>query len=159
MKKFLSSVSIFVFLSLNANAAVTPTPVFAQGPKPYVQQILPAGTTATAILVTAGSNGTIIKGIECTNTDTAAASVVQFNLARSAVNYLMASVNVPLSSGNTSAAAAVNMMSPTNWPGLPVDAAGNPFINLASGDTLLMNVTVTVNSGKVVSCIAIGADY
>lgn len=162
MKKlFVLALCVLLAFANATQAGVTATPVFAQAPKPYVQQILPATTTTTVILVTAGANGTIIKGINCTNTDTAAASLVQFNVARSAVNYLQTTVNVPLSSGNISAATAppVNAMAPANWPGLPVDSNGDPFLNLASGDTLLMNVTVTVNSGKVVACTAVGADY
>ena len=152
-----------------AVVTVTQTPVFPQIPRQWKWQMLPAGTTVATTFITPGPNGSIIKSIVCTNNDSAQAQVVQFNVLRSTISYLLGSVNVPLSSGNTAAAVPVNALAPTVIPGLPVDSDGNPYIYLegtnaaagtpAGADVLQASVTVTVNTGKATSCFATGADF
>lgn len=139
----------------HAQAAVTNTPVFAQAPKPYVATIVNADASTLKTVATGGANGTIIKSLQASNTDSGASYAIQVTVKGN----LVCTVNLPTSAGNTTTFLAVSLISPSACPGLPVDAAGNPFIILASGDTLQVNSTTTVTAAKVVSVTAIGADY
>jgi hypothetical protein len=47
-------------------------------------------------------------------------------------------------------------MSPTNWPGLPIDAWGNPYLILNSGDTLACTFASALTSTDVINLVAIG---
>lgn len=96
-----------------------------------------------------------------TNTDSGAAYAIQLNVTISATNYLIGTVNVPLSAGNTTAAPSVNLLSALNnfGPYLCKDANGNPYIYLANGSTLKVNSTTTVTSAKTVTFFAQGGDY
>lgn len=138
--------------------AVTATPVFPQTVQSPVIQILPATTTGLVTVYTAGTNGSKIENIICTNTDTAAAYAITLTVVVSSTNYIIGTINVPLSSGNTTSAAAVSLINSTNLP-LAKDSNGNPYLLLASGAVLKANSSTTVNTGKVVSIVAMGGDY
>lgn len=135
---------------------VTATPIYPQAINSSSQQILPADTTTLKTLYTAGTNGSKVESILLTNTDTAAAYAIQFSVTISATTYLLGTVNVPLSSGNTIAAPSINALQSSNLP-LSFDAFGNPYLYLASGAVLKINSLTTVNSGKIVSAICTAA--
>ena len=44
-------------------------------------------------------------------------------------------------------------------PGMPLDQDGNPFTYIESGDTINVNITSTITSGKVISCLGVQADF
>jgi hypothetical protein len=159
LRRFLLSAAAAIVIALPPlaapRAAVTATPVFAQTPKVYQAQIQNAQGTSGVTLVTAGSNGTIVKGIVASNTDSSNAYAVQLSVN----GYLLCTVNVPLSSGAMTAAPAVALIAPAGCPGLPLDGAGNPFISLQSGASLAINTTTTVTAAKTVAVTAVGADY
>ncbi len=137
--------------------ATTSTPIFPQTINSSSQQILPADTTTLKTLYTGGANGSKVESILLTNTDTVAAYAIQFSVTISAVTYLLGTVNVPISSGNTIIAPAINALQSANLP-LSFDAFGNPYLYLASGAVLKINSLTTVNTGKIVSatCTAAG---
>ena len=137
--------------------AVTATPVFTQTPSLSLAQILPADTTVAKTIVTAGANGTKITALTASSND--AARIVQINLVRSAVVYILTTVTVAANSGTDGTAASVNLLNTTSLPGLPIDNDGQPYLLLKSGDTLTAAVTVTVTAAKTISIAAIGADF
>lgn len=137
---------------------VTATPIYPQTITTGVVQILPATASNLVTLYTAGTNGSKIECIMATNTDTAAAYAITLTVVISATNYILGTVNVPLSSGNTTAAPAISLLASSNIP-LSKDPDGNPYLYLASGAVLKVNSSTTVNTSKVVSFIAQGGDY
>ena len=143
---------------LAAPAFAATAPNYAGSPMSDVAQITNATGTAAVTLTTAGSNGSRRFSLACASTDTAAHSLVVAKV-RSGVSYLLATVNIPASSGNVAGTPRVAVLSTTNFPGVPLDPTGNPFLTLQSGDTLTIAVTASVTSGDVVACEASGVDF
>ena len=141
--------------------AVTATPIFPQTITNAVATIVPADTSSLKTLYTGGSNGSRVENILVTNTDAAAAYAIQLTVVISATNYLIGTVNVPLSAGNTTAAPTVNLLSALNnfGPYICKDSNGNPYLYLANGAVLKVNSTTTVNTSKQVTFFAQGGDY
>src|SRR5437868_186174 len=123
-------------------------------PKAGVVQINNGNGTTAQTLMTGGSTGTKIVGLNLANTDTAA-KIAQIFLVRSSTSYLIGSVSVPAGAGNDGSTAAVNALSSAMVPGLPVDNDGNRYLFLQSGDTLTVGVTVAMTSGKLMHCVAV----
>lgn len=136
----------------------TATPIFPQAITSPSVQILPADTTALKTLYTAGTNGSKIENIIATNTDSAAAYGLQLSVTTGATTYLLGTINVPLSAGNTTAAPAISLLNSTNLP-TAKDSNGNPYLYLASGSVLKVNSLTTVTAAKIVSITVNGGDY
>jgi hypothetical protein len=145
-----------------AEAAVTATPVFPQTPKGPLAQILNGTGTAQVTLVTAGANGSKVISIVCSSTDTVDRSL-NLTRVRSATSYLLTQVDMPALSGDAGSSSGftppVGVIAQGNIPGLPMDSDGNAFIYLESGDTLVINTTVTLTSAKIIACSAVSADF
>lgn len=137
---------------------VTATPVFPQTIKNYTQTILPADTTTVKSLAVAGANGTKIEAFNVALTDTTTRDV-QIYATISATNYLLGTVNIPLSSGNTNAVPSVDILRSAQLPGLAYDANGNKYLYLASGTTLSVACTTTVTAAKAITFFAQGEDF
>lgn len=148
--------------ALPAPAAVTPNSVVtAQAVKRGVVQFLQgtdvAGTYKT--LYTAGVNGSKCFGMFETNNDASATHLVTVQIFNATVGYGGVAVTSASSDGYANATPAKNLMSPANWPGLPVDANGNPFIYLASGDTLQATFATALTSTDVLNIFVNCVDY
>lgn len=160
-------VILFLILALTCNvalAATTPNSVVtAQTPNLGVVQFLQgtdvAGTYKT--LYTGNANGSKIISLVATTNDPSAGHLVTCEIVLSAVKYGGVAVSVPVNSGFTGASAVpVNMMSSTNWVGLPVDSDGNPFIYLPSASyTLQCTFATALTSGKVLNVQAVSGDF
>lgn len=137
----------------NSNVAM-----YIQTIKGWLQQILPADTTTLKTLVTAGVNGSRVNSIVVAMTDTTTRDV-QIWLTRSAVNYLLGTVNIPLSAGNTNAAPSVNILGNAQIPGLAFDSNGNPYLDLFAADVLAFACTGTVTAAKSINIVAYGGDF
>lgn len=153
-----------------AIAAVTPnSAVMPQAPNTkattFVQGTDAAGTYKT--VYTGGTNGSKIIGIYVTTNDGSAAHLVtiQYSTSTSAhcgTNSCFggAAVTVPTSSGFANGAPSVNMLNPANWPGLPVDASGNPYLFLPTSSTTLEATFATaLTSSDVINVVVIAADF
>lgn len=133
-------------------------PYFFDVPNVSVVRIANADTTTLKTLVTAAANGTKVVGITLTSDDTSARDVT-IGITRSAVFYPLGTVTVPITAGTIAATAGVNALDrDTKIPGLPVDSDGNPFLHLASGDTLQIKALVTVTSAKFINAVAFHGD-
>lgn len=142
--------------AVTANSNITPqTP--NRGIVQFLQGTDAANTDKT--LYTAGANGSICKGMTATTNDGSTAHLITVQLKNGSVDYGGTAVNVPVSSGFASGAPPVNMMSSTNWPGLPLDSDNNPFIYLISGDTLQAQYASTLTSAKVANVIVVCSDF
>ena len=139
-----------------SNAPIFPTAV-NRGIVQFLQGTDSAGTYKT--IYTAGSNGSIIKALWATTNDASLAHLVTCQIVNTAVSYGGTAVSIPISSGFASGAPPVNMMSFVNWPGLPLDSDGNPFLYLVSGDTLKCTFATGLTSSDVINLVAVASDF
>lgn len=145
-----------------AYAAVTPNSIVtAQTIKRGVVQFLQgtdvAGTYKT--LYTAGANGSKCFGMVETNNDGSATHVVTVQVFNGAVGYGGTAIISASNDGFINTAPPKAMMSPAAWPGLPIDANGNPFIYLVSGDTLQATFATALTSMDVLNIFVSCVDY
>lgn len=139
--------------------AVTHEGVFVQTPKITPAAFTNADSANTKKTIgTAGTNGMKVVAVSIASTDTSA-RIAQLWLTRSATSYLLASYSVPITSGSDGSTVSANLLASYVWPGLPVDADGQPYLFLESGDTLQVSFTTQVTSGKEIDVVAVGANF
>lgn len=161
MKKILGFLA-FVLFAGAVSAATTPNSIVtAQTPSRGIVQFLQGtdspGTYKT--LYTAGTNGSIIKGLFVTTNDPSASHLVTCQLVNGGVKYGGVAATIAISSGFANAVPQVNLMSPSNWLGLPLDSDGNPYLLMNSGDTLQCTYATTLTSTDLINIIAITSDF
>lgn len=160
-RKLLSAIGL-IALAAGLIGAVTPNSfVSPQTPNRGIVQFLQgtdsAGTYKT--LYSAGTNGSRCYGIWETNNDASATHLVTLQLVNSAVKYGGMAITTAESDGFANATPAKNLISSTNWPGLPVDQYGNPYIQLVSGDTLQATFATNLTSSDLINIVAVCADF
>jgi hypothetical protein len=149
----------------SSQAAVTPnSAVTMQTPTRGVVQFLQgtdsAGTYKTVYTAQApgpaASNGARCNALWLTTDDTVP-HLVTVQLTNGGIRYGGTAVLTIASAGYVNAVPAMNLLSPTLWPGLPLDSDGNPYLQLASGDTLQATyaapaLTASTRINLVISC-------
>lgn len=115
-------------------------------------------TTTPKLVFTAGSDDSDVKALIASTNDTAAVNL-QVYLTRSAVNYLLGTINVPIASGTNGTAPAVDLLNASGMAGLPLDAVGKRYIPMKTGDTLLVGCLATMTTAKTTWVSALGQDY
>ena len=139
--------------------AVTHLPVMVQTPETASATWTNADSADTKKTVaTAGTNGAKITAIVATSSDTSD-RVAQLWITRSAVSYLLASVNIPDLSGFNGTDVTVDLKNSTSLPGLPVDNDGQTYLFLESGDTLQVSFTTQVTAAKTVYVTTFFANF
>ena len=143
-------------------AAVTPNSFVApQSPNRGIVQFLQgtdvAGTYKT--LYTSGSNGSRCYSLYMTSTDNTA-HLVTIQLVNGGIRY----GGVAMTTGTTSpgylnAAPALTPMNAASWPGLPLDANGNNYLQMISGDTLQATFATNLSGGTAINIVASCADF
>lgn len=155
---------VFLGVAMFASLATT-TPnsfISPQTPNRGIVQFLQgadsAGTYKT--LYTAGANGSKCNGMYITSND-AATHTITIQLVNSAVKYGGVSINTGTTSpGFLNGAPAINPLLSSNWPGLPVDQYGNPYIQMITGDTLQATFTTAITaSPQVINIVATCSDF
>jgi len=138
---------------------MTATPVFPQSIKNGAVQILPADTTTLKTLVTPSANGSKVDNILVNSTDTANKDLVLV-ITKSGVDYPLATIQIPLNTGNTNAVSAINLLNHSMLgPYLSVDLNGNKYLYLESGSVLKAKVTASVTASKVIGLFAQYGDF
>ena len=138
--------------------AFSNVPVFPQKPQHYEVTIANADASNAKNVGTGGSNGTIVRALQATSTDTGA-RVVQIGISVASTFYLLGSVSVPAGAGNDGATPAVDLLNSGLLPGLPVDENGMHYLILLSGEILQVLSTTTVTAAKTVTVQGFGQDY
>lgn len=133
------------------------TPVFVGTPNVGLVQIVNADASAQKTLFTAGASGSKITSISAVSDDTAA-RVIQLSVLRGGTNYPIATVNVPIGSGSDGTIVAVDLMSLTLSPWLPLDNDGEAYILLKSGDVLQAKALTSITAAKTMTLLAQGGD-
>jgi len=142
-------------------AAVTPnSPVFMQTPTvgkvQFLQGTDSAGTYKTLYTAVTPGNGARCNALWLTTDDGAVAHAVTVQVVSGGIRYGGMTVLTSLNQGFVNGTPALNVFAPTLWPGLPLDSDGNPYLQLAPGDTLQATYTTALTSATrinlVISC-------
>lgn len=115
-------------------------------------------TTVSQLIFTAGSNDSDVKSIIVSSDDTAAINL-RLYVTRSGTDYLIGTVNIPISAGVGGTVVAVDLLNSTSIPGLPLDNVGKRYIPLKTGDTLRAAALATMTAGKTCNINVFGYDY
>lgn len=150
----------FAYAATTPNSIITPQ-VPNRGIVQFLQGTDTAGTYKT--LYTAGTNGSMVFGIYATTNDATASHLVTCQIVNTAVKYGGMAMTI---GGSTLGAAgfangvpALNILSSINWPGLALDANGNRYFYMVSGDTLQCTFATTLTSTDVINLVAITTDF
>lgn len=159
-------------LGLLAPALATTTPnsiITAQTPTRGVVQFLQGTDTAGnyKTLYTAGANGSKCFGLWETNNDASATHLVTVQVSSSTTGHCSpatscyggAAVTSASNDGFANGVPAKNLMSSTNWPGLPLDGNSNPFVYLKSGDTLEATFATALTSSDWLNLTSVCVDF
>lgn len=162
MRKFLLALGGALLFAAAGHAATTPNSVITpQTPNRGIVQFLQgtdsAGTYKT--LYTGGANGSKCVGMWSTNNDASATHLITVQIVNAAVKYGGMAVTSVVNAGFANAAPAQALMTATVWPGLPIDNNGNPFVILASGDTIQATFATALTSTDVLNINAVCTDY
>lgn len=120
--------------------------------------ILPADTTATVDIWTAGADGGRINSLVIQSTDTAIRDIKLF-ITDAAVDFPIGTVRIPASAGNNGTTASVNALAAALLPGLPLDSNGNPYIQLEGTAKLRGAMLVTITAATQVTVNALGENF
>lgn len=132
-------------------------PSFIATPKTPAAQFQNADGTTFKTLYSAGALGSRVDTLVATNTDVANAYVVQLALQKSAVDYVLGEINVPLGSGTNGSAKGVALLNLSDIPGLTYTENGALY--LETGVVLRARVKVAVAGGNTVQITGVAGDY
>jgi hypothetical protein len=138
--------------------AGTATPIFPQTIQNWAVQILAADTTTKKTLVTGGTNGTKIEGINVNSDDTSAKTLLLY-LSDGTTDYLLSWVNIPANSGFTTSIPAVAVLQSTQLPVFDYDSNGNKVFYLKAGWSIKVAAQATLTSAKTFNIVAFGTDF
>lgn len=133
-------------------------PIFLGSVKSPMAQILPADASNLITLWTPGASGSKITAIGVSSTDTADRDIALY-VTKSAVDYLLGTVKIPLSSGNTNAIPAVDLLNSSQLPWVRTDPDGAKYLQLESGAVLKAKALTTVTAAKAIQFAMHGGDF
>lgn len=134
-------------------------PIYLGTMKNFVARILPADTTAKVTLVTAANPATKVTALCVTSTDTSNRDI-QLWITKSAVDYLIGTVQIPINAGNTNAIPAVDLLGTAALlPWVRTDENGAKYLVLENGSVLKAAATVTVTTAKEIDFFGHGGDF
>lgn len=137
---------------------VTATPIYPQSllSKP-VQFTSSTSTTVPTQLLAAQTNGCKLEAIMVSSTDTSPRNLNLY-INVSSTNYLLGTVSIPATAGDTNAIPAVNLLASANLP-LPKDPNGNPYLYLDSNTSLTATPATSITSTDVWNIVCMGGAY
>lgn len=123
--------------------------------------ILPADTTSKKTIFTAGSNGSILRALFASSTDTSDRAIILYiNVGGAGTDRQVCTVSIPLNSGNTTAIYPVDILHSAALASyLAYDANGNRVWYLKPGTTLKVACTSTVTTAKEIDFVGDALDY
>lgn len=143
------------------DAAVTATPVFVQTPnignQTFISGTDSAGTFKT--IYTGATNGSKCVGLYAISNDNTATHLLTVEIIHGATTTPIEAVTIPLSGVANTYGVTLNLWSPANFPGMPVDSDGNPYIYLTNGDTLKMTFATAITATDQINVVATCADF
>jgi hypothetical protein len=88
-----------------------------------------------------------------TNNDASATHLLTVQIVNTAIKYGGMSITSVINAGFATATPAQNLMLSTVWAGLPIDGNGNPFLLLASGDTIQATFATALTASDVINIV------
>lgn len=153
---FLLGLPVAAYATVTANSIITPQTV-NRGIVQFLQGTDSAGTYKT--LYTAGANGSRCNAMWTTNNDGSATHLLTVQIVNSTVKYGGTALTTVSSAGFANGTAPQNLLSPSIWPGLPVDSDGNPYIQLITGDTIQATFATNLTTSDLISIVVSCADF
>ena len=162
MKKLLLALALAFGLGTPAFATTTANSIITgqtpnRGYQNFVQGTDTAGTYKA--VYTAGANGSKCFGLWMTNNDASATHLVTVQVYNGTTYYGGTAVTTVVSAGFVNGTPAQNLLSGAIWAGLPIDGNGNPFLYLASGDTLRATYATSLTSTDLINIVAYCQDF
>jgi len=114
------------------NSAIYPQSINASPP------VLIVSSAATTIF-TAGTNGSVVFAINCTLAD-GTARTATLTLVRGGVTIVLIVTQLPISAGQITGTAPVNLIARAILPGVPFDQSSNPAMIVYAGDVFQLAV-------------------
>ncbi len=114
--------------------------------------------TGYQTLYTASAEDAIVKSLMATSSDTAAMNVV-LAVNDGVADHIIGTVNVPIAAGTNGSTAAVDLLSASMLPGLPVDQYGKRILPMKNGHILKAAVLVAVTAAKAINIYGIAEEY
>lgn len=134
--------------------------------KTFVNADGAVGTTLTTspsntkLLLTAGANGSTLKGLIVSSDDSSAKVLVLYlSDDGGTTKYCIGTINVPINSGATGAIVNVDCLSNPYLIGLCIDQGGKNVIPLAPNVQLFIGVQAAVTAAKFVIISAFAEDF
>ena len=131
LKKILLTSALAFTLAVPAFSATTPNSfINVQAPA----SVTVNSTSSSFIVFTAGSNGSKCNGLSiATNSSTVTTLNIEISAGTGAT---ITTISIPASAGTSVSVPPIAGMSSTNWPGLPTDSEGNPYLLLPASATV-----------------------
>jgi hypothetical protein len=125
------------------------TPPYPQTINNVAGQILPADTTTKKTIYTAGSNGSILKSLGATSTDTSSRIVIFYiNVGGGGTDEPIGAVTIAITAGTDGVTAALDCLRSALMAWTSFDAFGNKVLYLKASTTLKVACTTTVTTAK-----------
>jgi hypothetical protein len=137
---------------------VTNTAIYPQTIQSTCTQLTHSTGTNITQIYSAGTNGTKIENIAVTNTDTNPYTLNVY-IQSSSTNYLIGTINVPASAGNTTSAPTLNLLANTNFLPCCRDINGNYYLYINGSDKLMVATTTTITTSQTMQFIVQAGDY
>jgi hypothetical protein len=132
------------------------SPIFPAAVETAAQDYVNADSTSYQDVLTAGVNGALVYTLQIATDDTAAIEwKVAIQRDGTGTDWLLGTVNVPIGSGNSNAAPAVDLLDPSKIKGL--DGDGN--LILGGGDKLRVAPKTAVTAAKTAYVTASYGDF
>lgn len=136
----------------------TNTPAFTQAIKTTGTVFLPADSTNTKIICTAGTNDSRVTRITITSTDTSS-NVAYFYLNDGTTNFLIGYVVIVANAGSNGSTPSIAGLSANSWLHRSLDNNANPYFELPAGYTLRMSLQTAVSATREIDVIISSEDY
>ena len=133
-------------------------PIYIGSIKSALAQILPADVSNLVVLWTPPALGSKITALGVSSTDTAARDIALY-ITKSAVDYLLFTVAIPVTAGFTNAIPAVDLLASAMGPWVRTDADGAKYLMLESGAVLKAKALTTVTAAKALQFFMQGGDF
>jgi hypothetical protein len=119
------------------------------------------------IIYTAGANGSRCNSLWMTTNDGTATHLVTVQISKTNTLCNSAATNcvggtattTVLSAGFANATPSQNLLSAVNWPGLPLDSDGNPYIQLVSGDFIQATFATALTASTQINLFGSCSDF
>lgn len=133
------------------------TPAFFVTPKTIAARLQNSDGTSLVTVYTPPVSGAKVVALMGSSTD-ATARDIQLAITKGGVDYPIGTTTVAITSGTIAATAQTNLLNRTNFPGLPVDSDGQPYLLLETGAVLKAKSLVAVTAAAFVNIVGTAAE-